>query len=227
MARRKMVTLDDLFERVKEGEIRDLNLIIKADVQGSVEAVKDALSKIKHAEVKVNVIHTGAGGINESDVMLAAASNAIIIGFSVRADAKANALIDREGVDVRLYNVIYEAIEDVKKALEGMLEPTVTEKILGHAEVRELFHVSRFGTIAGCYVTDGKISRASEGVRVVRDNVVIYESKLSSLKRFKEDAKEVLTGFECGIMVENFNDLKTGDVIENYIKEEVATKLEQ
>ena len=227
MARRKMVTLDDLFERVKEGEIRDLNLIIKADVQGSVEAVKDALSKIKHAEVKVNVIHTGAGGINESDVMLAAASNAIIIGFSVRADAKANALIDREGVDVRLYNVIYEAIEDVKKALEGLLEPTITEKVLGHAEVRELFHVSRFGTIAGCYVTDGKISRVSEGVRVVRDNVVIYESKLSSLKRFKEDAKEVLTGFECGIMVENFNDLKTGDVIENYIKEEVATKLEQ
>ncbi len=227
MARRKMVTLDDLFDRVKEGEIRDLNLIIKADVQGSVEAVKDALSKIKHAEVKVNVIHTGAGGINESDVMLAAASNAIIIGFSVRADANASALIDKEGVDVRLYNVIYEAIEDVKKALEGLLEPTITEKILGHAEVRELFHVSRFGTIAGCYVTDGKISRASEGVRVVRDNVVIYESKLSSLKRFKEDAKEVLTGFECGIMVENFNDLKTGDVIENYIKEEVATKLEQ
>jgi len=227
MARRKMVTLDDLFERVKEGEIRDLNLIIKADVQGSVEAVKDALSKIKHPEVQVNVIHTGAGGINESDVMLAAASNAIIIGFSVRADANASALIDKEGVDVRLYNVIYEAIEDVKKALEGLLEPTITEKVLGHAEVRELFHVSRFGTIAGCYVTDGKISRASEGVRVVRDNVVIYESKISSLKRFKEDAKEVLTGFECGIMVENFNDLKTGDVIENYIKEEVATKLEQ
>jgi len=227
MARRKKVTLDDLFERVKEGEIKDLNIIIKADVQGSVEAVKDALSKIKHSEVQVNVIHTGAGGINESDVMLAAASNAIIIGFSVRADANASALIDKEGVDVRLYNVIYEAIEDVKKALEGLLEPTITEKILGHAEVRELFHVSRFGTIAGCYVTDGKISRASEGVRVVRDNVVIYESKLSSLKRFKEDAKEVLTGFECGIMVENFNDLKTGDVIENYIKEEVATKLEQ
>ena len=227
MARRKKVTLDDLFERVKEGEIKDLNIIIKADVQGSVEAVKDALSKIKHSEVKVNVIHTGAGGINESDVMLAAASNAIIIGFSVRADAKANALIDKEGVDVRFYNVIYEAIDDVKKALEGLLEPTITEKILGHAEVRELFHVSRFGTIAGCYVTDGKISRVSEGVRVVRENVVIYESKLSSLKRFKEDAKEVLTGFECGIMVENFNDLKIGDVIENYIKEEVATKLEQ
>lgn len=227
MAQRKKVTLDDLFERVKEGEIRDLNIIIKADVQGSVEAVKDALSKITHAEVKVNVIHTGAGGINESDVMLAAASNAIIIGFSVRADAKANALKDKEGVDIRLYNVIYEAIDDVKKALEGLLEPTITEKVLGHAEVRELFHVSRFGTIAGCYVTDGKISRVSEGVRVVRENVVIYESKLSSLKRFKEDAKEVLTGFECGIMVENFNDLKTGDVIENYIKEEVATKLEQ
>jgi translation initiation factor IF-2 len=227
IARKKKLTLDDLFERVKEGEIRDLNIIIKADVQGSVEAVKDALSKIKHAEVKVNVIHTGAGGINESDVMLAAASNAIIIGFSVRADAKAMALIEKEGVDVRLYNVIYEAIEDVKKALEGLLEPTITERVLGHAEVRELFHISRFGTIAGCYVTDGKISRASEGVRVIRDNVVIYESRISSLKRFKEDAKEVLTGFECGIMVENFNDLKVGDVIENYVKEEVATKLEQ
>ncbi|UCH81772.1 MAG: translation initiation factor IF-2 [Nitrospiraceae bacterium] len=227
IAQKKKLTLDDLFERVKEGEIRDLNIIIKADVQGSVEAVKDALSKIKHPEVKVNVIHTGAGGINESDVMLAAASNAIIIGFSVRADANANALIEKEGVDVRLYNVIYEAIEDVKKALEGLLEPTITEKVLGRAEVRELFHISRFGTIAGCYVTDGKISRASEGVRVIRDNVVIYESKIASLKRFKEDTKEVLTGFECGIMVENFNDLKTGDVIENYIKEEVATKLEQ
>ncbi len=227
MARKKMLTLDDLFERVKEGEIRDLNIIIKADVQGSVEAVKDALSKITHPEVKVNVIHTGAGGINESDVMLAAASNAIIIGFSVRADANATPLIEKEGVDVRLYNVIYEAIEDVKKALEGLLEPTITEKVMGRAEVRELFHVSRFGTIAGCYVIDGKISRASEGVRVIRDNVVIYESKISSLKRFKEDAKEVLTGFECGIMVENFNDLKTGDIIENYIKEEVATKLEQ
>ncbi|MBL7048235.1 MAG: translation initiation factor IF-2 [Nitrospira sp.] len=226
LARKKKITLDDLFQKVKEGEIRDLNLIIKADVQGSVEAVKDALSKIVHEEVKVNVIHTGAGGVNESDVMLASASNAIIIGFNIRPDAKASALLEKEGVDLRLYNVIYEAIDDVKMALEGMLEPTITEKVLGHAEVRSIFTVSRIGTIAGCYVTDGKISKASFGVRVIRDSVVIYESKLSSLKRFKEDAKEVLTGFECGIMVENFNDLKEGDVIENYIKEEVAGKLE-
>jgi translation initiation factor IF-2 len=226
VSRKKILTLDDLYERVKEGEIKDLNVIIKADVQGSVEAVKDALSNITHSEVMVNVIHTGAGGISESDVMLATASNAIIIGFNIRPDAKAVALIEKEGVDVRLYNVIYEAIEDVKKALEGLLEPTITEKVIGSAEVRELFHVSRIGTIAGCYVIDGKMSRSSAGVRVIRDNVVVYESRISSLKRFKEDAKEVLTGFECGIMVENFNDLKVGDVLENYVKEEVAAKLE-
>ncbi len=226
ITRKKKLTLDDLFEKVKEGEIKDLNLIVKADVQGSVEAVKDSLSNLSHPQVKVNVIHTGVGGINESDVMLAAASEAIIIGFSVRPDANASAIIDKEGVDVRLYNVIYEAIEDVKKALEGLLEPTITERVLGRAEVRSLFHISRLGTIAGCYVVDGKMSRASDGVRVIRDNVVIYESKMSSLKRFKEDTKEVLTGFECGIMVENFNDIKVGDILENYVKEEVATKLE-
>jgi translation initiation factor IF-2 len=222
----KKLTLDQLYEKVKEGEIRDLNVIIKADVQGSAEAVKDALSGITHPEVKVNVIHASAGGINESDVMLATASNAIIIGFNIRPDAKASALVEKEGVDVRLYNIIYEAIEDVKKALEGLLEPTITEKVIGRAEVRNLFHISRIGTVAGCYVTDGKISRASSGVRVIRDNVVIYESKLSSLKRFKEDVRDVQTGFECGIMVENFNDLKVGDIIENYVKEEVAAKLE-
>ena len=226
ITRKKKLTLDDLYEKVKEGEIRDLNIIVKADVQGSVEAVKDALLNLTHPEVKVNVIHTGAGGINESDIMLAAASNAIIIGFNVRPDANASKLTEREGVDVRLYNVIYEAIENIKKALEGLLEPTITEKVLGRAEVRELFHVSRIGTIAGCYVLDGKISRSSAGIRVIRDNVVIYDSKISSLKRFKEDAKEVLTGFECGIMVENFNDIKVGDILENYVKEEVATKLE-
>jgi translation initiation factor IF-2 len=227
IAQKKKITLDELYERVKEGEIRDLNIIIKADVQGSVEAVKDALSKLTHPQVKVNVIHTGAGGVNESDIMLASASNAIIIGFNVRPDANASSLIEKEGVDVRLYNVIYEAIEDIKKALEGLLEPTITERVLGRAEVRELFTISRLGTIAGCYVLDGKISRASVGIRVIRNDVVIYDSKISSLKRFKEDAKEVQSGFECGIMVENFNDIKAGDILENYIKEEVATKLEQ
>ena len=226
ISRKKKLTLDELYERVKEGEIRDLNIILKADVQGSIEALRDAFINITHPEVKVNVIHTGVGGVNESDVMLATASNAIIIGFNVRPDAKAATLIDKEGVDVKIYNVIYEAIDDVKKALEGLLEPTITEKVLGRAEVRELFQVSRLGTIAGCYVTDGKISRSSAGIRVIRDNIVIYENKISSLKRFKEDAKEVLTGFECGIMVENFNDIKVGDILENYVKEEVATKLE-
>jgi len=222
----KKLTLDEIYEKVKQGEMRELNVIIKADVQGSAGAVKDALSGIAHSQVKVNVIHASAGGINESDVMLAAASNAIIIGFNIRPDSKATALIEKEGVDVRLYNIIYEAIEDVKKALEGLLAPTITEKILGKAEVRNLFHVSRIGTIAGCYVTDGKISRASSGIRVIRDSVVIYESKLSSLKRFKEDVKEAQAGYECGITIENFNDLKVGDILENYVKEEVAGKFE-
>ena len=226
IVQKKKLTLDDLYERVKEGEIRDLNIILKADVQGSVEAVKDALSNLTHPHVKVNVIHTGTGGINESDVMLAAASTAIIIGFNVRPDAKASALKDKEGVDVRLYNIIYEAIDNIKKALEGMLEPTITEKVLGRAEVRSLFQISRLGTIAGCYVIDGKIARASAGIRVIRDNIVIYDSKISSLKRFKDDVKEVQTGYECGIMVENFNDMKVGDILENYIREEVATKFE-
>jgi len=225
-AKMKKLTLDQLYEKVKQGEVRDLNVILKADVQGSAEAVKDALSNISHPQVKVNVIHSSTGGINESDVMLATASNAIIIGFNIRPDAKASALIEKEGVDVRLYNVIYEAIEDVKKALEGLLAPTITEKVIGRAEVRNLFHISRLGTVAGCHVLDGKITRTNSSVRIIRDNVVVYESKLSSLKRFKEDAREVLAGFECGIMVENFNDLKVGDIIENYVKEEVAAKFE-
>lgn len=226
MAQKKKLTLDDLYERVKEGEIRDLNIILKADVQGSVEAVKGALSNLTHPNVKVNVIHTGTGGINESDVMLASASTAIIIGFNVRPDAKASALKDKEGVDVRLYNVIYEAVDDIKKALEGLLEPTITEKVLGRAEVRSLFQISRLGTIAGCYVIDGKIARSSAGIRVIRDNIVIYDSKISSLKRFKDDVKEVQSGYECGIMVENFNDIKVGDILENYVREEVAAKFE-
>ncbi len=226
VVQKKKLTLDDLYERVKEGEIRDLNIILKADVQGSVEAVKDALSNLTHPHVKVNVIHTGTGGINESDVMLAAASTAIIIGFNVRPDAKASALKDKEGVDVRLYNIIYEAIDDIKKALEGLLEPTITEKVLGRAEVRSLFQISRIGTIAGCYVIDGKIARSSAGIRIIRDNIVIYDSKISSLKRFKDDVKEVQSGYECGIMIENFNDMKVGDILENYVREEVATKFE-
>lgn len=224
-ARHKKLTLDELYSKIKEGQIKELGIVIKGDVQGSVEAIRSALEGITHPEVKVKVIHAAVGGINESDVMLAAASNAIIIGFSVRPELKASQLAEKEGVDIRLYNIIYDAIEDVKKALEGMLEPTLKEKVLGRAEVRQTFQVSRLGTIAGCHVIDGTISRASDGIRVIRDNIVVYEGRISSLKRFKEDVKEVQTGYECGIMIENFNDLKVGDIIENYIIEKIAAKL--
>ncbi|MCX5717323.1 MAG: translation initiation factor IF-2 [Nitrospirae bacterium] len=225
MAKRRKLTLDDLYAKIKEGEVKDLNIIIKGDVKGSVEATRDALERITHPQVKVKVIHTAVGGINESDVMLAAASNAIIIGFNVRPEIKASQTAEKEGVDIRLYNIIYEAIEDVKKALEGLLAPTLKEKILGRAEVRQTFQVSRIGTIAGCYVIDGTVSRASDGVRIIRDSIVIYEGKLSSLKRFKDDVREVQTGYECGITIENYNDMKAGDIIENYVIEKVAGKL--
>ena len=227
IARTRKLTLDEIYAKIKEGEIRELFIIIKGDVQGSVEAMKDALENITHPQVKVKVIHSSVGGINESDVMLATASSAIIIGFNVRPELKASQVAEKEGVDIRLYNVIYETIEDVKKALEGLLEPTLKEKILGRAEVRQVFPVSRIGTVAGCYVLDGFMSRASEGLRVIRDNIVAYEGKISSLKRFKEDVKEVQTGYECGIMIENFNDLKVGDIIENYIIEKIAGKLQE
>jgi translation initiation factor IF-2 len=225
IASKQKLTLDDLFMRIKEGEVKDLNIVIKGDVQGSVEALKESMEGITHPEVKVQVIHSAVGGINESDVMLASASNAIIIGFNVRPEAKASVTAEREGIDIELYNVIYEAIDDVKKALEGMLKPTIKENILGHAEVREVFHASKIGTIAGCMVTDGNINRNSEGVRLIRDNIVVYEGKLGSLKRFKEDVKEVASGYECGIMIENFNDIKTGDIIENFALESIASRL--
>lgn len=225
IAKAKKLTLDELYTKIKEGQIKELNIIIKADVQGSVEAIKDAFEGIVHPEVKVRVIHTSVGGITESDVMLATASNAIIIGFNVRPETKASALAEKEGVDIRLYNVIYEAIGDVRKALEGLLEPTLKEKVLGRAEVRQLFPVSRLGTIAGCYVTDGYIARSCDGIRVLRDNVVVYEGKLGTLRRFKDDVKEVQTGYECGILIENFNDIKIGDILENFIIEKIAAKL--
>jgi translation initiation factor IF-2 len=225
MVRRKKLSLDELYAKIKEGQIRELNIVIKGDVQGSVEAMKKALEDITHAEVKVRVIHSSVGGITESDVMLAAASNAIIIGFNVRPEVKASQIADREGVDIRLYSIIYDAIEDVKKALEGLLEPTLKERVLGRAEVRQIFPVSRLGTVAGCYVLDGFMSRASDGIRVIRDNILIYEGRISSLKRFKEDVREVQTGYECGIMIENFNDIKVGDVLENFVIEKIAAKL--
>ncbi len=223
--RRSKLTLDDLHAKIKEGEIKELNLIIKGDVQGSVEAMKKALEGIVHPDVKVRIIHSSIGGIKESDVMLASASNAIVIGFNVRPELKASQAAEKEGVDIRLYNVIYDAIEDVKKALEGMLRPTLREKILGKAEVRQIFQTSRFGAIAGCYVLEGLISRGSDGVRVIRDNVVVYEGKISSLKRFKDDVREVSAGYECGLTIENYNDFKIGDIIEDYLIEKITAKL--
>lgn len=224
MAKERKLTLDDLYAKIKEGAIKELNIIIKGDVQGSVEAIQDAFEHLTHPQVKVRVLHASVGGINESDVMLGAASNAIIIGFNVRPESKASQIAEREGVDIRLYTIIYEAIEDVKKALEGLLEPTLKEKVLGRAEVRQTFQVSKLGTVAGCYVLDGSVTRASDGIRIIRDNIVIYDGKLSSLKRFKEDVKEVQAGYECGIMIENYNDIKVGDILENYIIEKIAAK---
>ncbi|MEW6417195.1 MAG: translation initiation factor IF-2 [Nitrospirota bacterium] len=225
MAKTKKLTLDELYAKIKEGEIKELDIIIKGDVQGSVEALKDALENITHPQVKVKVIHSSVGGINESDIMLAAASSAIIIGFNVRPELKASHAAEKEGVDIRLYNVIYEAIEDVKKALEGLLEPTFKEKPIGRAEVRQLFPISKVGTVAGCYVLDGTMSRSSDGIRIIRDSIVVYDGKIATLKRFKEDVREVQAGYECGILVENFNDIKVGDILENYIIEKIAAKL--
>jgi translation initiation factor IF-2 len=213
------VSLDDLFSQIAEGQIKDLNIIIKADVQGSVEAVKQSLEKLSGDEVRVKAIHCGVGAIKETDVMLASAANAIIIGFNVRPEAKAKAAAEHEKVDIRLYRVIYKAIEDITSAMKGMLEPEFEEVVLGHVEVRQTFKVSNVGTIAGCYVTDGKITRNSL-VRLLRDNVVIHEGKISSLKRFKDDVKEVAQGYECGVSLENYNDIKEGDVFESYVVQE-------
>ncbi len=214
------VTLDDLFSQISAGDIKELNIIIKADVQGSVEAVRQSMEKLSTQEVKVCPIHGGVGAINETDVMLASASNAIIIGFNVRPDAKARTIAEQEGVDIRLYRVIYNAIEDVQAAIKGLLAPKFRENILGHAQVRQTFRVSGVGTIAGSYVTDGVVRRNAQ-VRLLRDNVVVFEGKLSSLKRFKDDAREVASGYECGVGLENYNDVKDGDVVECFVMEEV------
>ncbi len=214
------LSLDSLFEQIQEGQIKDLNIIVKADVQGSVEAVKQSLAKLSNEEVAVKVIHGGVGAINESDVTLASASNAIIIGFNVRPDNQAKTIAEQENVDMRLYRVIYNAIEDIQAAMKGMLEPTFEEKIIGHAEVRQTYKVSGVGTIIGGYVQDGKIIRGCK-VRLLRDNVVIHDGELASLKRFKDDVKEVNTGYECGMSFEKYNDIKEGDQIEAYVMEEV------
>ena len=213
------VTLDDVFNKIAEGAVKGLNIIVKADVQGSVEAVKSSMEKLSNEEVKVNVIHAAAGAIKESDIMLAESSNAIIIGFNVRPDSNAKQIAERSGVDIKLYRVIYEAIEDVEKALKGMLAPKFTEVYLGKAEVRDVFKISGVGQVAGCYVTEGKIARNGK-LRIYRDDVMICEGNVLQLKRFKDDVKEVAQGFECGISIEKFNDIKVGDFIECYQIEE-------
>ncbi|WP_025695535.1 translation initiation factor IF-2 [Paenibacillus durus] len=214
------VTLDDLFKHIKDGEIKDLNVIIKADVQGSVEALKGSLSKIEVEGVRVKIIHSGAGAITESDITLAAASNAIVIGFNVRPDAQTKAAAEQEKVDVRLHNIIYNVIEEIEQAMKGMLDPVFKENVIGHAEVRNVFKISKVGAVAGCMVIDGKIARNAE-TRLIRDGIVVFEGKIDSLKRFKDDAKEVAQGYECGITLENYNDLKEGDIIEAFVMESV------
>ncbi|HAA9045114.1 TPA_asm: translation initiation factor IF-2 [Listeria monocytogenes] len=217
------VSLDNLFEHMKAGEMKEVNVIIKADVQGSVEALAASLRKIDVEGVNVKIIHTAVGAINESDITLAAASNAIVIGFNVRPTAQAREAAENESVDIRLHRVIYKAIDEIEAAMKGMLDPEFQEKIIGQAQVRQTINVSKVGTIAGCYVTDGKITRDS-GVRIIRDGIVVFEGEIATLKRFKDDAKEVAKGYECGITVQNFNDIKEDDVIEAYVMEEIERK---
>ncbi|WP_339243919.1 translation initiation factor IF-2 [Paenibacillus sp. FSL R10-2796] len=214
------VTLDDLFQHIKDGEIKDLNVIIKADVQGSVEALKGSLAKIEVEGVRVKIIHSGAGAITESDITLAAASNAIVIGFNVRPDAQTKAAAEQEKVDVRLHNIIYNVIEEIESAMKGMLDPIYKENVIGHAEVRSVFKISKVGTIAGCMVTSGKITRNAE-MRLIRSGIVVFTGKVDTLKRFKDDAKEVAQGYECGITLERYNDVQEGDIIEAFLMETV------
>ncbi len=224
MAKTAKVSLDELYQQIQTGEVRELKVVLKADVQGSVEALSEALRRLSTDDVRLAVLHGSVGGITESDVLLASASNAIIIGFNVRPEPKAAGLAEREGVDIRLYTVIYEAVNDVRDALEGLLEPTFHEKVLGRAEVRQVFAVSGIGQVAGCAVTDGKIVRGAKA-RLLRDHVVVHDGRIGSLKRFKEDAREVANGYECGLSLDGFQDVKAGDVVEAYEVEQVARRL--
>jgi len=224
MAKTAKVSLDDLYQQIQTGEMKELKVVLKADVQGSVEATSDALRRLSTDDVRLNVLHGSVGGITESDVLLASASNAVVIGFNVRPEPKAAALAEREGVDIRLYTIIYEALNDVRDALEGLLEPTLQEKVLGRAEVRQTFTVSGIGQVAGCFVADGKILRGAKA-RLLRDHVVVHDGRIASLKRFKEDAREVAGGYECGMSLEGYQDVKVGDVIEAYEVEQVARRL--
>ena len=205
---------------MEEGNLKVLNLIVKADVQGTVEAVKQSLEKLQNEEVRVKVIHAAVGAVNQSDVTLAKVSDAIIIAFNVRPDSTAKEIAEKDGVEIKQYSVIYQAIDDVEAAMNGMLEPKYQEKVIGNAEVRQTFRISNVGTIAGAYVLSGKVER-NAGVRVIRDNIVIHDGHLATLKRFKDDVKEVGKGFECGMQIENYNDIKEGDIIEVYIMEEI------
>ncbi|MBR1709528.1 MAG: translation initiation factor IF-2, partial [Clostridia bacterium] len=214
-------TLEELYSRMAEGEVKDLNIIIKADVQGSVEAVKQSLEKLSNDKVHIRTIHSGVGGVTENDVMLAGIDGATIIGFNVRPDGKAREAAARDGIDIRYYRIIYQAIEDIEKAMKGLLTPEYKENVLGHAEVRNVFKITGVGTIAGCYITDGKIQRNAQ-VRLLRDNVVVFEGKLSSLQRFKDSVREVADGYECGVGLENYADIKNGDVVECFLMEEIA-----
>mgnify|MGYP000949168668 FL=1 len=224
MVSNKKITLEEIFSKVTRGDVKELAIILKTDVAGSLEAIQNMFSKLSTAEVKLKIVHSAVGGVTESDVLLASTAKGIIVGFNVRPDGGATAAAKRLGVDVRCYSIVYEMIDEIKKAMAGMLAPTIVEKVMGRAEVRNTFSVPKIGTIGGCFVQDGKIQR-SNGVRLIRDGKVVYEGKIGSLKRFKDDAREVATGFECGIGIENFNDLKVGDIIEAFIKEEVAREL--
>jgi translation initiation factor IF-2 len=222
--KRGLVSLDDLFDRIKEGEVKELNIVLKADVQGSLEALGDSLVKQNTEEVKLKIIHSATGAIAESDVMLASASGAIIIGFNVRANPRVSEIAEKENVDIRYYDVIYKAISDIRLAMAGLLEPVYEETVIGHVDIKEIFHVPKVGSVAGCLVTEGYIER-SANIRLLRDDVVVFDGKIASLRRFKEDAKEVQSGYECGIGLENFQDIKPGDVFEVYRVEEIEAEL--
>jgi translation initiation factor IF-2 len=220
----KHITLDEIGRRLAIGDFQELNIIVKGDVDGSIEALTDSLMKLSTEQVQVNIIHKAVGQISESDVLLASASDAIIIGFQVRPSATARKLAEKEQIDIRLYSVIYNAIEEVKDAMEGLLSPDVQEKVIGTAEIREVYKITKVGTVAGCYVLDGKITRNNK-VRIIRDGIVVYTGDLGSLKRFKDDVKEVTHGYECGLNIEKFNDVKVGDNIESYEEVEVKKTL--
>lgn len=225
LAKTSKLSLEQLYEKIQKGEVKELNVVVKGDVQGSVEAVSESLRKLTTDAIRLRVINSAVGAITETDINLATASNAIVLGFNVRPEVKAQVLAEKEGVDIRLYNIIYDAVDDIKKAMEGLLEPTLKEKYLGRAEIREVFSVPKHGNVAGSYVVDGKMIRNSQ-VRLLRDNIVIYEGKMASLRRFKDDVREVASGYECGISLENYNDIKVGDIIESFEIEKIATKLD-